>query len=98
MQVDHIIELQVAPASMREEFDSIFNYELLDRQSNEDSGRLLQTNIAAERARKVACDPSAAGRVLVFDSVQLDSGTPGERWSSDEVRTGKQLDAYEKSK
>jgi hypothetical protein len=97
MEVDHIIELQVTPASMRDDvFNTMDNYELLDRPSNGTSGPLLAGNIRAERAKQVAFDPSAANRVLLFDEVQLDGGTAGERWSSDEIRAGEQLDAYEK--
>ncbi len=33
MEVDHVIELQVTPDSMRSEFNSVDNYELLDRTS-----------------------------------------------------------------
>jgi len=96
MEVDHIVELQLTPAHMRREFDSIFNWELLDRKSNGDSGNLLKNNIARERAKQVAFDPSTKSRVLLFDDVQLDGGTPGERWIAKELQDGEQLDAYEK--
>jgi hypothetical protein len=94
MEVDHIIELQVTPAPMRDAFDSVFNYELLDRTSNGQAGNRLRQNIAAERAKQVAYDPSAANRVLIFDQIVLDGGQRGERWSSENIRHGKQLDAY----
>jgi hypothetical protein len=94
MEVDHIIELQVAPGSLRDAFDHVDNYELLDRTANGNAGRQLQRNIAAERAIQVAFDPSAAKRVLIFDQVELDGGQPGERWRSEEIRRGDQLDAY----
>jgi hypothetical protein len=96
MQVDHIVELQLTPPSMRDEFDSVSNWELLDAASNQGSGSLLRSNIAKERARQVAFDPSAANRVLRFDQVELDGGTPGERWTVEEIQKGEQLDAYEK--
>ena len=96
MEVDHIIELQVTPASMRSDFDSMANYELLDRPSNGTAGPLLAGNIAEERAKQVAFDPSAANRILLFDDITLDGGTAGERWSSEELRAGEQLDAFEK--
>jgi hypothetical protein len=95
MQVDHIVELQLTPATMREEFDSMFNWELLDSSSNVASRNILVANIATERAEQVAFDPSAANRVLIFDEVTLDGGTAGERWSIDEIRAGEQLDVYE---
>jgi hypothetical protein len=98
MQVDHIIELQLTPDFMREEFDSIFNWELLDAKSNQASGNLLKNSIAAERAKQVAFDPTAASRILKFDDVKLDGGTPGQRWEPDELRAGEQLDAYERLK
>jgi hypothetical protein len=96
MEVDHIVELQLTPAAMREEFDSVPNYELLDRTSNRASGGLLRANIAAERAKQVAFDPSTAKRILLFDQVVLGGGTPGERWSVGDLQTGAQLNAYEK--
>jgi len=95
MEVDHIIELQVTPPDMREVFNSIDNYELLDRQSNGTSGPLLAANIAAERFNQIAYDPSAANRVLLFEQVELDGGAPGERWLADELAAGLQLDAWE---
>jgi len=95
MQVDHIIELQVTPPAMREEFNSIFNMELLDAQSNQESGNLLKINILAERAKQAAVDPTTAAQVLIFDAVELDGGTDGTRWSSEELRAGEQLDAHE---
>jgi Domain of unknown function (DUF4157) len=96
MEVDHIVELQVTPDFMRDYFNSMDNYELLDRTSNGTSGSLLGGNIAAERAKQVAFDPSAKDRVLLFDEVQLDGGTAGERWSVEAIRAGEQLDAFEK--
>ena len=95
MEVDHIVELQVTPAVMRPLFNAIDNFELLDRASNGSSGPRLAANIAAERAIQVAFDPSAAGRVLFFERVEMDGGSPGERWSVDQIRAGRQLDAYE---
>ena len=95
MEVDHIIELQVTPMSHRDYFNSIANFELLDRAANGSSGPLLANNIAAERAIQVAFDPSAAGKILTFDQVVLDGGSAGERWLVDEIRGGEQLDAYE---
>ena len=79
-QVDHIIELQVTPASHRDQFNSIFNYELLDSVSNGSSGPMMAASIAAERVKQVAYDPSAAGRVLLFDDIQPMEAPAGERW------------------
>ncbi len=93
MEVDHIIELQVAPPTFMNYFNSMANYELLDRRANGTAGPLLRANIAAERAKQVAYDPSAATRILLFDAVVIDGGSPGERWTSDDVRSGAQLDA-----
>jgi hypothetical protein len=95
MEVDHVVELQVTPAVMRPLFNSIDNFELLDRAANGTSGPLLAANIAAERAIQVAFDPTAAGRVLFFDRVEMDGGGPGERWSVEQIRAGRQLDIYE---
>jgi Domain of unknown function (DUF4157) len=96
MEVDHIVELQVTPMAMREEFNSIFNMELLDQPSNGSSGRLLQGNIDRERAKQEAADPALVGQVLKFDDVQMDGGTQGLRWTLDDIKNGRQLDAYEK--
>ena len=94
LQVDHIIELQVTPASMRGIFDDVDNYELLDQTSNVASRNRLVGNIDRERAIQEAFDPSAKGRRLYFDRVELDGGQPGLRWTSEEIRRGDQLDAY----
>ena len=76
LQVDHI-ELQVTPASMRGIFDDVDNYELLDQTSNVASRNRLVGNIDRERAIQEAFDPSAKGRRLYFDRVELDGGEPG---------------------
>jgi len=96
MEVDHIIELQVTPDSKRSFFNSMANFELLDRPSNGTSGPLIQGNIARERGKQEADDPSLKGQVLKFDDVQLDGGTPGERWNVAQLKNGQQLDAFEK--
>ena len=93
MEVDHIIELQVTPPTFIDHFNSMANYELLDRRANGTAGPQLRANIAAERAKQVAYDPSAKTRILLFDAVVIDGGSPGERWTSDDVRSGAQLDA-----
>jgi hypothetical protein len=97
MEVDHIIELQLTPSdpAWRKEFDSMANYELLDERANESAGTRLRGNVARERALQVAFDPTAATRVLRFESVEMDGGSPGEHWTSDEIRHGEQLDAWE---
>lgn len=95
MEVDHIIELQVTPAP-REYYDHIDFYELLDRLANGNSGNVLRANIAEERAKQVAFDPSAANRILKFDAVGIKGGISGQRWTLDEIQAGKQLDAYKK--
>src|SRR5690606_13961081 len=91
-QVDHAIELQVTPDAWRDQFDNMFNYELLDQGANSRAGPRLKGAINAERAIQVAFDPSAATRVLIFDDVQLGDGTPGERWLPEEIQSGEQLD------
>ena len=96
MEVDHVIELQVTPAALREKFDTIDNYELLDRTANGTSGPRLRGNIATERQKQEAFDPSLKGQILLFDQVQLDGGTAGQRWGVEEIRSGAQLDALEK--
>jgi hypothetical protein len=97
MEVDHIIELQLTPTDpqWREYFDSMANYELLDRRANGTAGPRLRANVARERALQEAFDPTAATRVLIFESVVLDDGTPGEHWTSDEIRHGEQIDTWE---
>jgi len=92
MEVDHIIELQVTPPSMRNEFNSASNFELLDRAANGSAGPLMAQNIAQDRAQQVAADPAAANQVLRFDQVVIDGGSVGQRWSIDEIRAGEHLD------
>jgi hypothetical protein len=98
MEVDHIVELQVTPMAMRAEFNSIFNMELLDQPSNGSSGPRLDSNIKKERAKQEAADPTLVGKIIKFDAVQMDDdGGTGERWTLDEIKAGKQLDAYKKT-
>jgi hypothetical protein len=66
---------------MREEFNSVWNYELLDRISNGTSGPLLAGNIAAERAKQVAFDPT--GRTVSRSSTRWRS--TAERGETDGV-------------
>jgi hypothetical protein len=97
MEVDHIVELQVTPPPMRSEFDSIFNYELLDRDSNGKVGPRLNRNIRRERARQEAFDPTTIGKVLKFEAVEVEgAGPPGLRWLKEELHRGEQLDSYER--
>jgi hypothetical protein len=98
MEVDHVIELQVTPNAQRSYFNSLANLELLDRLSNGTAGPLLQGNIASERAKQEAADPSLKGQVLKFDDVKMDGGTPGERWNVAQLKSGQQLDTYEQAK
>jgi hypothetical protein len=95
MQVDHIIELQLTPPGMRDVFDNIFNYELLDSTSNVASRNIIVANTAVERAKQAAFDPSTVNQVLKFDDVQLVGGNSGERWSSDEIKAGDHLDFFD---
>jgi hypothetical protein len=99
MAVDHIIELQFTPATMREVFDAdesrdVDNYELLSERANTASRNRFVANVARQRAIQEAFDPLLRGQVLRFDRVELDGGEPGERWTSEEIRRGEQLDAY----
>lgn len=96
MQVDHIVELQVTPAAEVALWDSFVNYELLDGPSNAASGSILMNNIQAERARLAATtgNPGWLVMPLVFTHVLVSAGTPGQRWSADEIRRGDHLDAY----
>ena len=94
IEVDHIIELQVTPASMRDAFDSVDNYELLTETANVASRNRIRASIEKERAEQVACDPSKKDQVLTFDQVELGGGQRAERWTSEEIRSGEQLDAY----
>jgi hypothetical protein len=98
MEVDHIVELQVTPPHMRDEFNKMDNFELLERTANGASGNLLRKNIDDERAKQKAFDPDSEFRVLIFDAVELDGGSDGERWSHEDIRAGEQLDAFEEHK
>jgi len=59
---------------MRDAFDAVDNYELLDETSNGNKGNRLRHSIAAEGVIQVTYDPSAADKVLIFDQVELDGG------------------------
>lgn len=96
MEVDHMVELQVTLPTEEAIWDSVSNYELLDRDSNGASGRLLHANITAERARIAGCTGDASWMVkpLQFDALEVQPGPPGERWLIDDIHGGEHLDAY----
>jgi hypothetical protein len=97
-EVDHVVELQVAPVAMLSWFDGIDNFELLDAPANGRAGPRLQAAIVVERAKQAAFDPALATQVLKFDQVRLaDGGSPGETWSVREIQTGEHLDEYERT-
>ncbi|MBN8592376.1 MAG: DUF4157 domain-containing protein [Anaerolineae bacterium] len=95
-EVDHIIEIQLAPPGNQGFWDNIPNYELLDRDSNGASGRELRANIINERKELAAetNDPTWLEKPLKFEEVVANSGPQGTRWLWDEIRTGEHLDVY----
>jgi hypothetical protein len=95
-QVDHVLELQVAPVSQRTFFDSIDNFELLDSVANGAAGPRMAAGIARERAIQAQFDPTTVNRVLKFDAVELAGGNIGEHWTVDEIQNGEHLDALSK--
>jgi hypothetical protein len=95
MEVDHDVELQVVPRRLWETYNSMDHYELLDSSSNASAGSTLDQNIARERATQEAFDPSLVGKILRFDSVEVDGGSSGERWTLHEIVTGAHFDALE---
>lgn len=98
MEVDHIVELQLTPERYRAVFDDVDYYELLDRTANGSAGPRLRGNVAAERAKQEAFDPSLIGQVIPFDKVELDGGGTGQRWGVEEIRSGEQLDVFERQR
>lgn len=96
LEVDHMVELQVTLPNEQAIWDSVPNYELLDRESNGASGRNLYANITAERVRIAACtgDPSWMTRDLQFDALVVLPGPAGERWLLDEIHEGKHYFAF----
>jgi hypothetical protein len=97
MQVDHVIEFQVLPATEHGWADGFANYELLDQPSNGSAGPRLAANIQRERAALAAyySDMSWLTRPLRFDVVVTEIGPGGERWLEDEIAMGQHLDSLE---
>lgn len=100
MEVDHIIELQVAPLAPgnTEIWDNFDNYELLDESSNASSGRSLANNIERERQALAARTGNGVWLTgkLTFTAVEITGqGGPGQRWTKEEIRTGEHLDSFE---
>jgi hypothetical protein len=95
MEVDHVVELQLTPFFMRDIFNGVDYYELLDRDSNDASGKAIRKSLAEERSKQVVFNPSSVNDIFPIDDVVLGEGAPGQRWLIDEIRNGEQLDAWE---
>jgi hypothetical protein len=97
MQVDHVIEFQVLPATEYGWADSFANYELLDQPSNGSAGPQLAANIQEEREELAVYynDLSWLVRPLRFDLVVTQAGPGGERWLEEEIAFGEHLDSLE---
>jgi hypothetical protein len=101
MDVDHIIELQLGFLKGENDLDQISNYELLDSSTNSSAGPTLDHAIQDARAKlKAECpDPLPYfwdEQPLLFELPLLLGGGmgPGQRWTWDDVKTGKHLDVY----
>jgi hypothetical protein len=54
-------------------------------------------NIAQERKLQQKYDAALTDKVIEFDEVIPDGGSPPRgRWSAEELKAGKHIDAYEK--
>jgi hypothetical protein len=97
MQVDHRVEWQLLGAANRTWGDSMPNYELLDEQSNENSGRTLKNNIIKTRRDLAAKtgNPAWNTQRIVFTQLVVPPGPGiGERWLPEEIRDGAHYRAY----
>jgi hypothetical protein len=97
MQVDHRIEMQVAPIGGEAAYDQNWNYELLDRSSNTSSGPRMRANIRRERSQLAAHygDQTWMTRDLTFERIDVEPASPSGRWSYAQVRDAEHLDAYQ---
>ncbi len=97
LQVDHKVEMQVAPIGRETTFDQLWNYELLDQASNGSSGPRMSGNITRERQRLASAtgDATWLTRDITFTSVTAEPAADAGRWSFDEVAAGAHLDAYQ---
>jgi hypothetical protein len=94
--VDHIIEHQVATIGNERQFDQPWNFELLDRDSNQEAGWQLDAAIVYERFRLwfltdderwLRCD-------MLFTAVDAARPAAAGRWSLREVGDGEHLPAF----
>lgn len=95
LHVDHIVELQLTTRGDRGWANTMANFELLDESSNTAAGPMLDAAIWDERERlfKETGDHMYLEKPLAFERVVLVGGSPGQRWSADEIRHGTHLEA-----
>ena len=94
--VDHKIEHQVATIGNEPLFDEPWNFELLDRDSNQDAGWQLDGNISFERFRllSVTGDERWLRCDIGFTSVEAAPPAAAGRWSVREIGDGQHLRAF----
>jgi hypothetical protein len=97
MQVDHIVEMQVAPIGREGELDNMANYRLMDGRQNASVGSELSANVRNLRgalqkrggAAWETCD-------LTFDRVTAPYQKIPFTWTKEELQAGAHLDAFDK--
>ena len=100
MDVDHKIEMQVAPIGREEMYDQAWNYELLDDTTNSDAGRKLDANMELEREDLFARTGDIGWRtreILRFHRIVIVGTTthvPG-RWDRASVIEAAHLHVYQ---
>ncbi len=92
MEVDHRVEWQLLGTANRQWGDTMPNYELLDRDSNGESGRQLRSNIIDERKRLAGITHNPAWltqRIVFTDLIAPGAGSSGAmRWLPEEIQQG----------
>jgi hypothetical protein len=97
MQVDHIVEIQVAPIGREGELDNMANYRLMEAEQNASVGPELSGNIKKMRDALQAKDGAPWDQCdLTFDRVSSSGAKTPSTWTKEELQSGAQLDAYER--
>ena len=97
MEVDHIVELQVATIGQEGRFDVISNYQLMEASQNGSAGGAMRQRIINMRNQlaKFGGDVWDTCDLTFDDVVSLGAETP-QAWTQQELTAGEHVEAFER--